>query len=519
MPQHRVRALALVVACIANLLPPGSTTGTTSQPTDAGLWLDERSRPTPSARVALNVLEGADADGLAPEDYGVSRLLLLNRRMAETPDPGDALAFDSALTAGFVLYLEHLRHGRLDGAGSRDRDARAALHRSLRDAVANNRLAGLVAAMTPSRMHYRELRDALRQYRMLAANPSLSDVPAFSGTVHPGDRSTGLPALHRLLLALGDLPPGHQPPTDAAYEEPLVSAVRRFQGRHGLDQDGVIGKATSEALRVPMGARVRQIELALERIRALGDVGDQKTIVLNIPMFRIWGWEAGAAGAAPTISMRAIVGAVRTPTPVLEADIRRVVFRPYWNVPRSILVGELLPLIRSNPDYVARHRMEIVRGEGDTSPVVPTDSDSIAQLGRGLLRLRQRPGPDNALGLVKLQIESEAGVHMHGTPSQQLFERARRDFSHGCIRVEYPAALAEWALDDPVSWSRERIEAATTGLDNRDVPLPSPLRASLFYATAAFNADDGTVSFANDIYRLDADLEQALTRRPAVTPW
>ena len=160
--------------------------------------------------------------------------------------------------------------------------------------------------------------------------------------------------------------------------------------------------------------------------------------------------------------MDVIVGrALDTRTPVFAEEIREVMFRPYWNVPSSILRHEILPKLERDPDYLRREDMEIVRGTGDSAPRVEVTADALAGLRQGVLRVRQRPGPKNALGLIKFVFPNEEDVYMHGTPAQALFARSRRDFSHGCVRVADPVALAEWVLHDRPDWTRDRILTAT----------------------------------------------------------
>jgi murein L,D-transpeptidase YcbB/YkuD len=195
---------------------------------------------------------------------------------------------------------------------------------------------------------------------------------------------------------------------------------------------------------------------------------------------------------------------------VFVADMGEVIFRPYWNVPRSILRHEVLPRIERDPDYLRRENMEIVRGDGDNAAPVDVTTDSLAALKQGALRVRQRPGPKNALGLIKFVFPNREDVYMHGTPAQALFARSRRDFSHGCVRVEDPVALAEWALRDRPEWTRDRIVAATIGSQTIHVRLPRPIQVILFYTTAAVMPEDGTIRFADDIYRHDLKLDRAL---------
>jgi murein L,D-transpeptidase YcbB/YkuD len=321
-----------------------------------------------------------------------------------------------------------------------------------------------------------------------------------------------LATLHAWLLATGDLPAGTPPPADR-YDTSLEAGVVSFQLRHGLEMDGVIGKATQAALAIPLTWRVRQIELALERLRWLPDLSAGRLIAVNIPMFQLWAWDQVPSSAPPTLSMHVIVGrALDTRTPVFAAELRHVIFRPYWNIPSSILRNEILPAVRRDPAYLTRHNMEIVAGASDDSPVLAPTAEHIASLGSRGVRLRQRPGPTNALGLVKFMFPNENDVYLHGTPSVQLFSRARRDFSHGCIRVADPAALAEWVLRDPTAWSRDAVAAAMNGAANHRVDLTDPIQVVIFYTTAVVQPEDGQVYFADDVYGHDRRLATALTR-------
>jgi murein L,D-transpeptidase YcbB/YkuD len=264
---------------------------------------------------------------------------------------------------------------------------------------------------------------------------------------------------------------------------------------------------------VPTQWRVRQIELALERLRWLPHLGDQRLLVVNIPMFQLWAWDRTPPRTTPQFSMNVVVGrALGAQTPVLAALMREVIFRPYWNVPRSIVVREILPALSRDPGYLERHDMEIVRGDGDRA-VVERTGDATNGLRRGTLQVRQRPGPQNSLGLIKFEFPNAESIYMHGTPAHALFGRPRRDFSHGCIRVEDPVRLAQWVLNDDVRWNRERIVGATMDSSSMRVAVPQPIQVILFYTTAAVMPDDGSVHFASDIYGQDAGLDRAVARR------
>ena len=484
----------------------------------APLWVDQVGRPNGAAREAVMILSGADDEGLDPHDYDADGL---SRRAAaldaaHSPAAEDVAAFDLALSAAMLRYFRHLHLGRVDprtiGFRVRIPDDSHDFVSLLRAAVAEDRVAIAAADLAPMLVQYRTLRTALATYRSLASAGIASPV-SITAAVRPGEPYAELNTLTSQLRALGDLPGDPVSLSETGvYDDAVVAAVRRFQIRHGLEPDGVLGRATQAALRVPLVWRIRQIELALERLRWLPDLGRRRFIALNIPMFTFWAWDSIPPTGAPSFGMRAIVGrALNTQTPVFVEEMRHVIFRPYWNVPRSILRNEILPLLARDAGYLRRHDMEMVRGQGDDAHAEADTTENHALLRQGVLRLRQRPGPRNSLGLVKFVFPNDANVYMHGTPAPELFGRSRRDFSHGCVRVEDPAALATWVLKNDPAWNRERILTAMSGATSQRVDLATPIQVILFYTTAVVMPEDGTLHFADDIYRHDLRLDRALT--------
>ena len=402
-------------------------------------------------REARSILDGAASEGLDPADYRAG-----------------------PVEAAFARYLHDLHLGRVRardlgfGVTVPVQDG-ALVAQALQDGIAAGRLASAVERLTPPLAQYRQLREMLARYRRLASGPA------------PG-------TLKEQLVAFGDL---------AAEADVNDEAVKRFQARHGLEADGVIGRATTAALAVPPARRVRQIELAMERLRWLPQRSGRPLIAINIPMFRLWAWDADAAEASPALAMNVIVGrAMRTQTPVFADEMTHLIFRPYWNVPRSILQNEVLPAMEHDPGYLARHDMEMVPGADGGAP-----------------RVRQRPGAKNSLGLVKFIFPNDADVYLHGTPARELFARSRRDFSHGCVRVADPPALALWLLKDQPAWTREAIEAAMNGTRTQQVNLSAPVPVLLYYLTALVSPDDGLLHFPDDLYGHDAALERRLAAR------
>jgi murein L,D-transpeptidase YcbB/YkuD len=205
--------------------------------------------------------------------------------------------------------------------------------------------------------------------------------------------------------------------------------------------------------------------------------------------------------------------ALNTETPVFVEEMQYVIFQPYWNIPPSITRNETIPAIERDGDYLRKNGMEIVRGQGDDADPVDPSGGTLEKLARGELRIRQRPGPLNALGPVKFVFPNNQNIYLHGTPAEQLFDRTRRDFSHGCVRVEDPAGLAEWVLAGNPEWTRDRIVEAMNDRSrtSQRVNLPRPLTVVLYYTTASVEAD-GTVRFARDIYKHDPELDRALHR-------
>jgi murein L,D-transpeptidase YcbB/YkuD len=367
-------------------------------------------------------------------------------------------------------------------------------------------LACTLAAQVPFD-EYRRTASALEQYRGLAAQDDGAILPSTKKPVEPGEYYTGVARLTVLLARIGDLPAGAAPTDSDLYGGPLVAAVKRFQARHGLEPDGRIGTATLSQLNTPLGFRVRQLELALERWRRLPYDFSRPAIVLNLPEFRL---RAFNARRDLELEMKIVIGkSPRRETPLVSSELDTVIFRPYWNVPRSIQRNELVPQIQRDPAYISKNDFELVTPKGVVVAEDTVADQILVQLRSGRLLLRQRPGPQNALGLVKFVFPNQYNVYMHDTPAKSLFARARRDFSHGCIRLEKAGDLAEWVLHQESGWPRDRIVAKMQGTESISVKLKHPIPVIAMYLTAVV-LEYGEVHFFEDIYGLDTALEHEL---------
>lgn len=486
---------------------------------DTLLWVDAAARPTEHARQALALLDHVADDGLDPADFRAAALEGLAAALADHPSSAGVAEFDVTLSLGMVRYFRQLHLGRVDPRALGFRIPAPTEHHDfatlLRAAAATGRLAEVAESLWPPFEQYRALRRMLARYRSLSADATLPALPPHAVVLRPGGHYADLGALSRRLIAVGDLADRPAPSEGlAAYDEALVDAVKQFQARHGLSSDAIVGRATQAALRCPLAWRVRQIELALERLRWLPDLPPDRLIAMDIPMFRLWAFDVIPNAGPATLDMSVIVGhAFDTETPTLVEDMRYVIFRPYWYIPTSILRAEILPALKRSPDYLQDHDMEIFSGPVDDAQPVPATPENLTRLRKGALNLRQRPGPRNPLGLVKFMFPNDSHVYLHGTPEPELFRQTRRDFSHGCVRVEDPVALAEWALLGQPEWTRAAILAAMAGPEPRRVDLTRPITVVFFYSTAVVTPDDGLIRFADDIYGQDVKLDRALTRR------
>jgi murein L,D-transpeptidase YcbB/YkuD len=493
------------------------------------LWCAVPTGPSRQALAALDVLDAAETRGLPAGRYGVDSLRALAASGGTSVN--DAARFDVALSRAIVRLVADLHMGRVAPAMARfdlpnvhDRVDLAALVTMVAQSAD---VAAAVSTVEPPYAGYRALERALARYRALAADTTLRAPRRATRTIRPGDTYADAPALSRLLVALGDLDPdaarvfSSGPAGSPRYDGALVDAVVRFQQRHGVVPDSAIGPATMAALAVPLARRVRQIELTLERWRWLPDSPPDRYVVVNIPAFRLYAFEHDSTARQPLLAMNVIVGdaEARHDTPVFTGVMREVVFRPYWDVPPSIARKELIPQFRRRPESFDAEGFEIVRrsaGDVPTTTFAPT-AQNFARVLAGDLRLRQRPGPGNALGFVKFVFPNPYNVYLHGTPAQSLFAESRRDFSHGCIRTEHPTELAELVLSGQSPWDRQAMDSVMNGDRTVHVPIVRPVTVFVLYATAVVDGA-GEVRFYPDLYRHDVALDRMLGLPPVRVP-
>jgi murein L,D-transpeptidase YcbB/YkuD len=465
------------------------------------LWSDG-AKPTDAAISLLQELRLAGERGLNPEDYPGNRLSYLLIDLIDSPHPGIEhwAEFDAGLSLAGVRFLSDLHFGRIDPAavGHNLSIARIPLDipATLAEISTAADVGAAVDALEPQFSHYRLLKKELSHYRALALDEGLNRLPALPAkSLKPGAEYAGAAQLQRLLAALGDAaPPPPDAPAPQTLSPALDEALKHFQSRHGETPDGILGAATFAELTRPLAERARQIELTMER----------------------WRWMPDSE--ARIRQMDVIVGKAfeSTETPVFAADMSYLIFRPYWEVPYDIAIKEIVPAARNDPAVIERRHMQIVSGTGDGATVMPNTAANVGLVAKGALRLRQQPGPDNSLGLVKFMLPNPYDVYLHSTPAQSLFAESRRDFSHGCVRVSDPVSLAQYVLRDSPEWTRDKIEAAMNGSKPVTVTLKNRIRVFIVYGTA-IATEQGNVLFFDDIYHHDERLLKALEARHSHT--
>jgi len=482
------------------------------------LWWVNGMEPTTQARQVIALLQEADQKGLSAEDYDGSRW---NVRLAKLkpatrqPSDADAVRFDLALTVCAMRYISDLHIGKINpkhfAFDYDDESKKYDLAKFLIDHVVDGSdVAGALAQVEPPYSGYRRMIRTLQTYLELARKDDGEQLPLVKKNIVPGDSYPGVTRLTRLLRAVGDLPAdANVPPDQTVYTGPLVDAVKSFQRRHGREPNGRIDAQTLTDLNVPLSRRVRQMQLTLERWRWLPDAYQKAPIVANIPEFHLRAYDEDLNIA---VMMNVVVGkAYDHDTPVFSDNMEYVVFRPYWEVPYSITRDEMIPHIVLDADYLEKNGFEIVDSRQNVVSTGTVTNGLLDLLRAGSLFVRQKPGPKNALGLVKFVFPNSYSVYMHDTPTTELFAKSRRDFSHGCIRVEKPADLAAWVLRDNPGWTPERIHAAMNGSTTLQVNLAHPIPVLIVYTTVIV-LDDGLVHFYDDIYGHDAALEKILAK-------
>ena len=478
-------------------------------------WVRDR-KPTPQTQIMIGLFAQSDHKGLVPEDYDTSRWPARLQKLQGSPTDTDLANFDAAMTVSTMRYIRALHVGRVNpktlgrqlDVNSRKYNLGEFLYGKI---VSANDPEGAVKTVEPTFEGYLRTLDALHRYREFAKVDTGKPMLVPAKPIAPGGAYPDLARLSQLLQLVGDLPASAHVDSDSTtYQGALVEAVKSYQIRHGKQDDGRLKADLIKQMNVPMAQRVRQIELALERWRWLSHSFSQPPVMVNLPEFRLRTFDENYH---VTLYKTVIVGkAYGHKSPVFEKEIKYVVFRPYWAVTPTIQRAEIVPHIEKDRNYIAAKNFEVVTADGKVVTDGVISDQVLAQLKSGRLRVRQKPGPTNSLGLVKLIFPNADNVYLHGTEAPQLFANEKRDLSHGCIRVQKPADLAAWALRNNPGWNLERVQAMMNGSqDNVTVNLEKPIPVLILYGTVLVD-EKNDVLFFDDLYGYDKQLDEALKK-------
>jgi len=476
------------------------------------LWLDKKQLDKESFTAALQLLSLAKLSGLNEEHYNSSFLLSKWNELDQQQEQvnlKELALLDTAISISLLNFLSDLQYGRIDPktlkfnfeSGKHSGDFIPLILSSIH----NKKINTLIEAVEPKFPAYQKLKKALLSYRQIDTRQNHLQI-TYNSSLKPDETSEQIIDVRQQLNLLGIESNNQQ---SNIYDNTLVNTIKDFQLRHGLEDDGIIGKNTIKALNTPLSNRINQLELALERLRWLPKIKPGSVVIINIPSFQLWVYDTSNEDISPLLNMKVIVGkSVKNQSPVFSADMYYLEFSPYWNIPKSITVEEILPKLEKNALYLEQQNMELVTGFHNNEQALPFTEESVIKLETGELKLRQRPGKGNALGKVKFIFPNNYNVYLHDTPARRLFNKPKRDFSHGCIRVEKPAELASLLLESKPEWNQKKIKSAMQLQQPKKVGLKKPVPVIIFYSTALAVQDK--IYFYDDIYSYDDELKLAL---------
>ena len=465
--------------------------------------------PTEQAKHIFTALKNGDAEGLNSQDYGVERIASLwDKRTA-----ADLAKLDVFLTLGLLGYVHDMEKGRLtpkvknprlfDRAGGEGFDPLAVVFQ----ARMSTNMADYLGGLAPGHRHYQALKRELKRYRKIAAQGGWPEVST-GNLLHPGDVDPRIPVVRQVLVITGDLKDSVNL-SQELYDDLLVEAVRSFQERHGLTVDGLIGPRTTRALRVPVEKRIEQILLNMERWRWTEHELGAKYVLIDIAGFNL----QGVIDDQILLEMRVIVGKRHHQTPVFSDTIKYVEFHPFWNVTPSIARNEMLPELRKDSSYLADKHIRVFSSwQSDATELNPLNIDwsKVSRKEISRYKLRQDPGPWNALGVVKFVFPNKYSVYLHDTPVQSLFEEAARAFSHGCIRLNKPIELAHFLLLGSHSrLNRDSLQQVIDTKERKIIRLQEKVPVHLVYQTVWVDKNEA-LHFSRDLYGRDQQLGDAL---------
>jgi len=469
-------------------------------------WFKKNLKPREELYSYLKVLKKSSYEGLDPNFYFLDKIEENIKGLRELK--GNELnirviQLDLLISDSNLLYFSDLLYGRFEFNESLLENTYSEPYIDIvtvvNNAIVKNDFQRAVNSLLPQSYVYHSLKKSLTKYELIKGNGGWQPIPS-GKTLKVGMSNNRVVFLKHRLYASGDLKiydrqNVEQYLNNPVFDELLEASVKNFQRRHGLSEDGEVGKNTVAALNTPLDLKIYSIKMNLDIWRKLPQNLGKKYVLVNVPAFKLFGVENNATA----LEMRVIVGRLDWNTPIFSEYMEYVVINPYWNIPSSIFEDEILPELRKDPEYLKKKNIQVVSLE--TARVQKNYSQNWSNIDPDNFnyRLRQVPGAANPLGKLKFILPNKHSVYLHDTPDKKLFQKPNRRFSHGCIRVEKPLELAEFVFNDDSEWDSNRVQSEIESGVSKNVHLKQPIPVHIMYFTV-WVENDGSVHFRDDVY-------------------
>ena len=445
-------------------------------------WFDQNGMIEPADNLYNRIMNIKD-EGLPDKILYKQRFTELMEREADNPVPSSML--------DIMLSAQYLGYAKLAWTGlSKQKMAAVNWYLPRKETPYKQLLDSLLTGKNildnePVFRQYGKLKDYLLRYNNIQENGGWGMIKADKKNYNPGDTSPVIGQIRKTLFITGDLAEDNE---STVYDPALLGAIKKYQQRFGYKENGIITATLIREMNVPVEKRIEQIVVNMERCRWVPVDLKSEFLLVNIPDYKVHLYSNDSV----LWSMNVVVGKNQHKTVVFNGELKYIVFSPYWNIPASILKNETLPAMRRNPNYLARHNMEWNGGN-----------------------VRQKPGPNNSLGLVKFLFPNSHSIYMHDTPAKSLFNEDKRAFSHGCIRLADAKKLVMYLLRNEPEWTEAKITAAMNQGKERTVTLKKPVPVFIAYFTSWVDRN-GQLQFRNDVYQRDGRLAQMIMEKPAI---
>lgn len=470
----------------------------------------------PIADSLIALIRESVFDGLNPSDYHLSAIESLQKELLKYPGKSKDSAitskwadFEILLSDAFLTCALHQYAGRIHtqkyNTQWKDQVTSVNATDSLRYAVKESRIRETLNKFSCILPQYTKLKELLRGYIGINKTGGWTLLPQ-DPKLKIKDKNEKIVALRKRLGVSGELPQGN---SDSLFDNTLEEAVKEFQRRHGLKNDGVVGTSTLKELNVPVERRIKQIALNMEKWRWFPRT-QEPYILVNTAGFTLDVMESNES----IMNMKIVAGMYSHRTPVIKADMTYLILNPWWEIPMSIARREMLPEMQKDTSYFTKSNINIYRSWKSDAKPVPVDSIAWDKLDSSNFnyRLRQTPGPWNAMGQIKFMLPNKYNIYLHDTPNKELFSKKARTYSHGCIRIEHPVELASYLLRSDTSWTKNKLEMAIDSKNEQTIVLPNSFKVYVCYYTVWVDKR-GSFYFWKDVYDYDRELERLLPYR------